>query len=58
MAALRLKNDKLENLCRALHKGAKVTAGDFSKVINYRVRHNDIISFCFSFSLSFVVSLI
>lgn len=35
MAALRLKNDKLENLCRALHKGAKVTAGDFSKVINY-----------------------
>ena len=34
MVALRLKNEKLENLCRALHKGAKVTAGDISKVFN------------------------
>lgn len=31
ITALRSKNDKLENLCRALHKGAKVTAGDISK---------------------------
>ncbi|XP_078375350.1 beta-taxilin-like [Oculina patagonica] len=31
MAALRLKNEKLENLCRALHKGAKVTAGDIDQ---------------------------
>jgi len=32
MTALRLKNEKLENLCRALHKGAKVTAGDSEQV--------------------------
>jgi len=31
MTALRLKNEKLENLCRALHKGAKVTASDIDQ---------------------------
>lgn len=32
MASLRTKNDKLENLCRALHKGAKVTSSDVEQV--------------------------
>ena len=32
MAALRSKNEKLENLCRALHKGAKVTPTDIDQV--------------------------
>ena len=33
MAGLRSKNEKLENLCRALHKGAKVTSTDIDQVL-------------------------
>ena len=32
MAVLRVKNEKLEKLCRALHKGTKVTANDTEEV--------------------------
>lgn len=33
LVALRSKNEKLENLCRALHKGAKVTTTDIEQVL-------------------------
>ena len=33
MAGLRAKNDKLENLCRALHKGAKVASSEGDQVL-------------------------
>lgn len=32
MSVLRVKNERLEKLCRALHKGGKVTANDVEQV--------------------------
>ena len=33
MSVLRVKNERLEKLCRALHKGGKVTANDVEQVM-------------------------
>lgn len=32
MSVLQVKNERLEKLCRALHKGGKVTANDVEQV--------------------------
>jgi len=41
MAGLRSKNEKLENLCRALHKGAKVTSTDIDQAKETSTAHSN-----------------
>lgn len=43
MSVLRVKNERLEKLCRALHKGGKVTANDVEQVTTF--------AYCFFFKL-------